>query len=339
MQAHLQLNCIPCGMELFPAADDDQWTLIERVIDDCDYYIVVVGGRYGSVPLMTGQSYTEMEYRYALKQRKPILGFLHRDPTQLTVAKSEANERERNALDAFRALVKQKPCRLWSTAEELAKELTVSMVQLMNSKPAIGWVRADQVLDKSAAEEILALRNRVDNLTNELSTVSRRAPIGTEGLAQGQDLVKIYYGYTGWPRWESDGDVAGGDIFSGSRDKESMVEQWTAADEASWDEIFAEIAPNLLPELDEGGFKAALRGLLLRRHGERLRINLSKFKDLWIEDQSFQTIKVQLRALGLITMGTFAGQARFSLTQYRDTLMTQSRALKRTQSGAGEPTV
>ena len=49
LQALLELDCIPVGMEMFPAADDDQWTLIKRLIEDCDYYILVVGGRYGSL--------------------------------------------------------------------------------------------------------------------------------------------------------------------------------------------------------------------------------------------------------------------------------------------------
>ena len=47
-------------MELFPAANEDQWTLIKGVIDDCDYYIVVIGGRYGSVSDIR-LSYTEIE--------------------------------------------------------------------------------------------------------------------------------------------------------------------------------------------------------------------------------------------------------------------------------------
>src|SRR5215212_464088 len=42
MHALLELDCIPLGMELFPAANEDQWTLIKKVIDDCDYYIVIV---------------------------------------------------------------------------------------------------------------------------------------------------------------------------------------------------------------------------------------------------------------------------------------------------------
>jgi hypothetical protein len=40
---------VPAGMELFPAADQQQLEFIQRVIDRCDYYVVMVGGRYGSL--------------------------------------------------------------------------------------------------------------------------------------------------------------------------------------------------------------------------------------------------------------------------------------------------
>lgn len=82
MQALLEMRCIPAGMELFPAADDDQWTLIKEVIEECDYYIVIVAARYGSTD-SHGMSYTEKEYRYALEQGKPVLGFLHADPGKI----------------------------------------------------------------------------------------------------------------------------------------------------------------------------------------------------------------------------------------------------------------
>ncbi|TMS68234.1 DUF4062 domain-containing protein, partial [Pseudoalteromonas sp. S1691] len=70
MNALLELDCIPSGMELFPAADEDQWSLIQGVIDECDYYILILGGRYGSVS-NNGVGYTEMEYQYALETNKP----------------------------------------------------------------------------------------------------------------------------------------------------------------------------------------------------------------------------------------------------------------------------
>src|ERR1043165_5353452 len=79
MQALLELDCIPAGMELFPAANEDQWTLIKKVIDDCDYYIVIIGGRYGSLG-PSGIGFTEMEYRYALEKNKPVIGFVHKEP-------------------------------------------------------------------------------------------------------------------------------------------------------------------------------------------------------------------------------------------------------------------
>jgi Domain of unknown function (DUF4062) len=40
-KALLKLNCLPVGMELFPAADDDTWEFIKEQINDSDYYVVL----------------------------------------------------------------------------------------------------------------------------------------------------------------------------------------------------------------------------------------------------------------------------------------------------------
>ena len=88
MHALLELDCMPSGMELFPAANEDQWSVIKSVIDDCDYYLVIIGGRYGSLG-PEGQSYTEMEYRYAIDSGKPCLAFIHADPESLPAKKTE----------------------------------------------------------------------------------------------------------------------------------------------------------------------------------------------------------------------------------------------------------
>ena len=82
MQALLSLDCIPTGMELFPASDEGSWDLIKRFSSECDYYIVIVGGRYGTVS-SHGLSFTEMEYDYALERQLPVLAFLHKDPSAI----------------------------------------------------------------------------------------------------------------------------------------------------------------------------------------------------------------------------------------------------------------
>jgi len=52
-------------MEAFLAADATPWELIETVINESDYYVLIVGGKYGSTG-PEGISYTEMEYNLAL---------------------------------------------------------------------------------------------------------------------------------------------------------------------------------------------------------------------------------------------------------------------------------
>ena len=101
MHALLELDCMPAGMELFPAANESQWNLIKKVIDDCDYYILILAGRYGSIA-PEGLSYTEMEYRYALSINKPTIGFIHRDPGKIISDKTEATEEGKAKLAEFR---------------------------------------------------------------------------------------------------------------------------------------------------------------------------------------------------------------------------------------------
>ena len=102
---------MPAGMELFPAANDDQWNWIKRVIDESDYYVVILAGRYGSVSQKTALSYTEMEYRYALEIGKPVIGFVHEDPKQLPAKYYEADPALREKLERFRELVQSKLCK------------------------------------------------------------------------------------------------------------------------------------------------------------------------------------------------------------------------------------
>ena len=60
------------GMELFPSDDSESWDVIKRVIDQCDYYVLVIAGRYGSIG-PDGKSFTEMEYDYAKDKGLPVL--------------------------------------------------------------------------------------------------------------------------------------------------------------------------------------------------------------------------------------------------------------------------
>src|SRR5690554_2397798 len=71
----LMADCIPAGMESFVATDEEQFNVIKKVINLCDYYILIIGKRYGTINASTGISYTEMEYNYAIEKGIPVLVF------------------------------------------------------------------------------------------------------------------------------------------------------------------------------------------------------------------------------------------------------------------------
>jgi len=324
MQALLEMDCIPCGMELFPAADDDQWTLIKRVIDDCDYYIVILGGRYGSTGT-DGIGYTEKEYQYALESGKPIIGFLHKDPGELPAKKTEETEDGKQKLECFRKLVQKKMCNSWEGPGDLGGKVISSLVKLIRRQPGIGWVRADELPSDDAIQEILALRKKVEGLERELENAQGRAPEGAENLAQGQDEFEAFFRHTEYsPDDEWDNILSEGDKHC----KTPVT--------LTWNGIFSAISPSMLDEAAEYQLRNDLSnyikdieepGLLKLARGRSV-------KDFKIEADSFRTIIVQLRALGLIARSERPRSLKdnntyWKLTPYGDAVMTSLRAIRR----------
>lgn len=143
--AVLELGHMPAGMELFPASSDSAWTLIKQVIDSSDYYILIIGGRYGSQD-EDGIGFTEKEYDYAVSKGKPVLAFLHKDPDGLPRRDTETEDSASKKLSQFRAKVEKKhTCVYWASADELKSALLKSLSHAFKNRPAIGWIRADQV--------------------------------------------------------------------------------------------------------------------------------------------------------------------------------------------------
>jgi len=156
----LQLGCFPVGMEIFPAADEETWDFIKSEINDSDYYVVLVAGRYGSEGA-AGLSFTEMEYDYAIAQKKPAIGFVHADPGSIPMSKTETTAEARAKLQKFIEKIKKRPVRLFKNPHELALEVTTSFVQLIRDRPAVGYVRTDASVDFKKYSEVLEENKRL----------------------------------------------------------------------------------------------------------------------------------------------------------------------------------
>ena len=161
----LELNCIPVGMEIFPAGDHDPWELIKRVIAESDYYVLILAGRYGSSPGTGRISYTEREYRYAgLEAKIPMAVFLRDGLDALPAKLVEIDPDKKQRLDAFRSSVQKKRLvRKWTSLDNLTSHVSSTIHNLLRSSPQPGWIRAD------ASPVQASLQDQISQIKRELS--------------------------------------------------------------------------------------------------------------------------------------------------------------------------
>jgi hypothetical protein len=303
IQAVIEMNCIPAGMELFPASDEEQFQFIKRVIDDCDYYLLIVGGRYGSTT-EEGISYTEKEYDYAVSIGRKVIALIHENPDEIPLGKSEKDPILRERLAQFRKKVStDRLVKFWKNADELPSLVTVSLVHAMKMFPAIGWIRAN----KAASEDLLTEINDLRKQNAQLRAASAEFRPIIENLAGLEDKIELHGKY----------------YYYGTRTKY----EWKA--KLSWSEIFAYVSPYLVSLPSDDSVKSTLLAAAFDRSGKS---NSGDSPSL--DDQIFRTIGVQLKALGLVklqyTRSTAGYMALFwSLTPSGERLMMELRTAKK----------
>ena len=148
-------NHIAVGMELFGATTQSQWELIKELIDNSDYYILIIGGRYGSIaPVLPGEeekemSYTQKEYEYAYTRKIPIYTFFRSDIASLPVDKKEKTEKGRKKLEKFIKLIKNNGYyhEHWHDTYELCGNVVTALNKNFLSHPRAGWIRSDRLVE------------------------------------------------------------------------------------------------------------------------------------------------------------------------------------------------
>jgi hypothetical protein len=320
IQTLMEMDCIPAGMELFPAADEEQWQFIKRIIDDCDYYVLIIGGRYGSLT-PEGISYTEKEYDYAQSIGLNVLAFVHEAPDEIPVGKSDIDPLLRGKLSAFREKVSgTRLVKFWRSAAELPGLVALSLSKTIKVHPAVGWVRASNVANDELLRDLNTLRKENETLRSAVGTlqeaVGPRPHDSLAGLDEAFD-VKIQYSVY--------------DHYAGQSHTK------TESHRTTWADLFARIAPDLLEHPND---------VLVASH-----LGTSIYKTLHptgektadVEHDCFQTIKIQLSAQNLIsvtyTQTTKGGMALFwSLTARGQRVMLQLRTVKTASNKPSEAT-
>lgn len=151
VEAILDAGHIPAGMELFKAGKSQMKT-IQKWIDDSDVYMLILGGRYGSIEEESGLSYTELEYKYALSKNMPVFAIVLEDSFLFTkaasVGKDTVFEKENNnKYEIFKDFVKTKIVRFADNDDKILSIIHSQLNTIINDNDynLVGWIRRDSI--------------------------------------------------------------------------------------------------------------------------------------------------------------------------------------------------
>ena len=280
VQAVLDSGHIPAGMELFKAGNETQLDTIYKWIDNSDVYMLILGGRYGSVDEKSQKSYTRLEYEYAISKGIPIFSVVLTDnflkeKTRLLGNDKIYEKENTDKYSEFKELVLSKIVRMVNDSKDIMLAIHSTLVDLLEDYDLVGWVRAN---DSEANTSLLTQ-------INELSIENKKLHEKNFELNKNIDLIQSTF----------ESDLA--------FEEESVNIQGTYSEKINnglydrsieklitWNKMFLLWAPRLTATVHSTKAKSELESALKDFMGRYFDIN----------ENLFQTIKIQFSALGLI---------------------------------------
>ena len=173
VQAILRAGHVPAGMELFAAGDRSQWDTITKWIDESDVFMLILGGRYGSLEPESGKSYTHLEYEYAVEHKKPVFAAVMSDECLKARVKKKGIEVAETAnsakLGEFRKDVDSRTRRTFEDVKDVTVIAFESLSEFASRPELSGWVRAEDAADpKAALDQITSLSQQNAELKLQL---------------------------------------------------------------------------------------------------------------------------------------------------------------------------
>lgn len=182
-------------MELFTAGDESQMEVIKQWIDQSDVYLLILGGRYGSIEPKSGKSYTHIEYEYALSKGMPLFSCVLKNPDKRAKDKDNLEYIERDnpaQYKQFKKLVtSEKVVTFWEDTKDIKYEINRTLNDFARRDEIIGWVRGDQQVDAVSQQKTMAEMTRLSQENAELrERLNQQLPVTYAGLSY-EELKEI----------------------------------------------------------------------------------------------------------------------------------------------------
>ena len=200
VEAILKAGHIPAGMELFTATNQSQLTIIQKWIDESDIYMLILGGRYGSIEPKSGLSYTELEYDYALQKGKPLFAVVIQDDALeqkvKTVGSSVLEGENPQKLKEFKEKVLKYMSSFFEDNKDIKLAIHESVGKLQQENKLIGWVRASELLNpEKYLDQISGIQKEKEELQKEITKLKKIKSTG-DSSEDFEEIIKIFSAQT-----------------------------------------------------------------------------------------------------------------------------------------------
>lgn len=201
VQAVLDAGHIPAGMELFKAGNESQLKTICKWIDECDVYMLILGGRYGTIESKSGKSYTHVEYDYAVSKGRPVFAVvLNQDfltKKIMAIGLDKVTELQNpDKYKNFKEYVMTKIIREVEDCKDIKLAVHTTLNEFINDYDLTGWVRGGSGQEfeslikenKELYKENSKLIKQIESLNDQINSKSKTS-IGEYDF---NDLVEVF---------------------------------------------------------------------------------------------------------------------------------------------------
>lgn len=196
VESILDAGHIPAGMELFKAGNETQLKTINKWIDESDVYMLILGGRYGSIEPITSKSYTHLEYEYAINKGKPVFAVVLSEPTILKkaseIGRNKAMEQDEiSKYEDFKSIVLSKMIRHVEDLKDIKLAVHTTLNEFSLIPDLSGWIKGSEV-DNSV--ELLRENNKLikenKKLKDQLDKIKKVDLIGSYNFKELKELLE-----------------------------------------------------------------------------------------------------------------------------------------------------
>lgn len=312
VEAVLLADHIPAGMELFSAGDKSQLDVIRKWIRDSDIFMLILGGRYGSIEPDSGLSYIELEYNYAQSLNKPFFAVVLSGSALERKAKSSSDVFEkdnRTKYDAFKQRVLGKISSLVDDEKDIKLYAFKAISDAIENNKLAGWVRESEAVNiQPLVDQIEQLSTSNSELRDEVERLDALAGQSTaiENIAGLDDKFRVNV----------------------TCDRHSWRETGRVTWDTTWGAIFSMIAPRLISHPNDAQVKDYLSNEVVKATG------INDGYQEYIDEQDFQSIKIQLQALRLVQVdfakpAAGSGTLTWKLTEFGTAKMYELRVARK----------